>query len=63
MPKRAKELSALEVKRLTAPGWHAVGTVAGLGLKVSPTGTRAWVLRVMVGAKRREIGLGSVNSN
>lgn len=59
MPKRAKELSALEVKRLTAPGWHAVGTVAGLGLKVSPTGTRAWVLRVMVGAKRREIGLGA----
>lgn len=59
MPKRAKELSALEVKRLTAPGWHAVGTVAGLGLKVSPTGTRAWVLRVVVGAKRREIGLGA----
>lgn len=59
MPKRAKELSAMEVKRLTAPGWHAVGTVAGLGLKVSRTGNRAWVLRVMVGAKRREIGLGA----
>ena len=59
MPKKAKDLSALEVKRLTEPGWHAVGTVAGLGLKVSPTGTRAWVLRVVVGAKRREIGLGA----
>jgi len=59
MPKRAKDLTAVEVKRLTATGWHAVGTVAGLGLKVSPTGTRAWVLRVVVGAKRREIGLGA----
>ena len=28
MPKIAKELSALEVKRLTRPGWHAVGGVA-----------------------------------
>ena len=59
MPKRAKELSAIEVKRLTAPGWHAVGTVAGLGLKVSRTGARAWVLRIVIGAKRREIGLGA----
>lgn len=58
MPKRAKDLTAVEVKRLTATGWHAVGTVAGLGLRVSPTGTRAWVLRVVVGTKRREIGLG-----
>lgn len=59
MPKRAKELSALEVKRLTAPGWHAVGTVAGLGLKIAHAGNRAWVLRVVIGAKRREIGLGA----
>jgi hypothetical protein len=34
MPKIAKELSALEVKRLTKPGWHAVGGVAGLLLQV-----------------------------
>lgn len=59
MPKRARELTAVEVKRLVSPGWHAVGTVPGLGLKVSPTGTRAWVLRVTVGTKRREIGLGA----
>ncbi|GIX52087.1 tyrosine-type recombinase/integrase [Sphaerotilus sulfidivorans] len=59
MPKRAKELSALEVKRLAAPGWHAVGTVAGLGLKIAHAGNRAWVLRVVIGAKRREIGLGA----
>lgn len=59
MPKRAKDLTAVEVRRITASGWHAVGTVAGLGLKVSPTGSRAWVLRVVAGAKRREIGLGA----
>lgn len=60
MPRVAKELSALEVRRITTPGWHAVGTVAGLGLSVSSTGAgRSWVLRVTVGSKRREIGLGA----
>lgn len=60
MPRVAKELSALEVRRITTPGWHAVGTVAGLGLSVSSTGAgRSWVLRVTVGSRRREIGLGA----
>ena len=38
MPKKAKDLSALEVSRLTAPGHHAVGGVAGLYLYVLDTG-------------------------
>ncbi|MFO7593449.1 MAG: integrase arm-type DNA-binding domain-containing protein [Pseudomonadota bacterium] len=58
MPKKAKELSPLEVKRLASPGLHAVGGVAGLLLQVTPTGARSWVLRATVGAKRRDIGLG-----
>lgn len=58
MPKLAKVLSALEVKRLTDPGLHAVGTVAGLRLLVKPTGARSWVLRTMVGPRRAELGLG-----
>jgi integrase len=59
MPKIAKELGPLDVKRLTSPGYHAVGKVAGLMLQVTKTGARSWVLRTMVGAKRREIGLGA----
>lgn len=58
MPKKAAELSALEVKRLIKPGLHAVGGVAGLLLQVTPSGARSWILRTMVGSKRRDIGLG-----
>lgn len=64
MPRVAKELSALEVKRLqnTAAGrnaLYAVGGVAGLMLQITPKGGRSWLLRVSVGGRRREIGLGS----
>ncbi len=58
MAKVAKALSALEVGRLVAPGYHAVGTVPGLNLQVTPGGAKSWVLRIKVGSKRREIGLG-----
>lgn len=58
MPKIARELSALAVKHLKAPGLHFVGGVPGLALQVSPTGGRSWVLRAMVGGKRRDMGLG-----
>jgi integrase len=58
MPKKAKELSAIEVSRLKKPGLHAVGGVAGLHLQVTPTGARSWVLRVTVGSRRRDFGLG-----
>lgn len=59
MPKIAKELSALQVQRLTAPGFHAVGVIPGLYLRVKDTGARSWTLRTVVGGDRREIGLGS----
>lgn len=58
MPKQAKELSALEVKRIAKPGLHAVGGVAGLHLRVYPSGTKAWVLRTTIAGRRRDIGMG-----
>lgn len=58
MPKKAAPLNALAISRLSKPGFHAVGTVPGLLVQVTPTGAKTWVLRVMVGTRRRHIGLG-----
>ena len=58
MPKRARELTAIEVKRITSPGMHPVGTPPGLLLQVKDTGSASWILRVMVGNRRRHVGLG-----
>ena len=62
MPKKAKELSALEVNRLTKPGNHAVGGVSGLYLYVNEAQGRSWVLRVMVAGRRKHLGLGGYPS-
>lgn len=62
MPKKAKELSAIEISRLSAPGMAAVGGVAGLYLHINQTGAKCWILRVLVGAQRRDMGLGGYPS-
>lgn len=59
MPRVAQELKALQVARISEPGMHAVGKVPGLHLQVTLMGARSWVLRVTIGGKRCEIGLGS----
>lgn len=59
MPKRVPEMSALQVRRIDTAGFHAVGGVPGLLLQVTEGGGRSWVLRTMVGGKRRSMGLGS----
>jgi len=58
MPKKVKELTAIEVKRLVIPGFHSVGTVPGLALQVTDAGSRSWVLRTTIGTRRRDVGLG-----
>ncbi len=58
MPRKAEELGPLQVSRLKEPGLHFVGGVAGLALQVAPGGSRSWTYRVMMGGKRREMGLG-----
>ena len=60
MPKITRELSPIEVKRIVEPGRHPVGGVAGLMLRVREnSGARSWILRVTIGSRRRDIGLGS----
>lgn len=58
MPKKATELTAVHVRRLTRPGLHAVGGVAGLHLQVNDTGARSWILRITLGDERPDFGLG-----
>lgn len=60
MARRADELGALVVSRITVPGLHFVGGVPGLALQVLPTGGRSWVLRMTIGTKRRDMGLGGI---
>ena len=62
MPKIAKYLSDRAVAAIKAEGRHPVGGVPGLLLRVTGTDHRGWVLRVMVGDKRRDMGLGSYPS-
>lgn len=67
MPKVAAELGPLDVKRLVHPGGKGnammpVGGVAGLYLQVTPKGGRSWILRMLIGGSRRDIGLGGYPS-
>ena len=59
MPKRARELGALELGRLHDDGLHAVGGVPGLHLQINGP-AKSWILRATVGVKRRDIGLAQV---
>lgn len=58
MPKLVKELTASEVDAIVTIGFHAVGGVTGLGVQIVESGAKSWVLRTMIGGKRRKMGLG-----
>jgi len=61
MAKVAKALSALEIRNLKSPKKteFAVGEVTGLYIQVLPSGHKSWILRKVIGGKRRKMGLGS----
>lgn len=59
MPKRAKEMSAYHVRRITKPGMNAVGGVAGLYLDYRGPNSKSWILRADLNGDRPELGLGS----
>ena len=54
-----KKLTAVFVKK-ASPGRHADG--GGLYLVVDPSGARRWLLRIVAQGKRRDIGLGGVQT-
>nr|WP_315473574.1 integrase arm-type DNA-binding domain-containing protein [uncultured Rhodoferax sp.] len=58
MGRKAIEKGALQVQRLVKAGLHFVGGVDGLALQVLPSGGRSWILRMTVGERRRDMGLG-----
>jgi integrase len=63
LPRVAKELGPLDVKRATHGGGKCntmlpVGGVAGLYLQITPKGGKTWVLRATMAGRRAEIGLG-----
>ena len=74
MPKVSKTLSDIHVRRLKhsvssagkeRAALHAVGGVSGLYIQCSPPsasnskGSKSWILRTVIGGKRRDLGLGS----
>jgi integrase len=70
MPKKVKEMAAIELKRLSKPGLHAVGGVTGLHIRINSDGGKSWILRYSTGERRtgnsgkvfyarRDVGLGS----
>ena len=50
-------LSAAKVKAIKKPGMHGDGN--GLYLRVTGSGSRSWMQRIMIHGRRRDIGLGS----
>lgn len=53
-------LTALQVQKLSKPGYHADG--AGLHLCVKASGGKSWIFRYRFGGKEREMGLGPLHT-
>ena len=57
MARGEKLLTAMKARNLKEPGRYGDG--GGLYLVVSPSGSKKWVLRIVVNGRRRDFGLGS----
>ena len=58
-PQGLNRLSALAIKTISEPGWHADG--GGLYLEVDRSGAKRWAMRLTVNGKRRDFGLGPIH--
>jgi integrase len=54
-----KALTAVKLRTLTTPGRYADGN--GLYLVVDPSGSKRWILRIVVQRRRRDMGLGGLS--
>ena len=52
------KLTISQIKRLDRPGLYADGEVPTLYLNVATGGSKSWIQRIVIGGKRRDIGLG-----
>ena len=59
MPSK-QQLSAIKVKNIKEPGYFLDSD--GLYLQVSSTGTKSWVYRFMLKKRRRDMGLGPLDT-
>lgn len=50
------KLTAAKIKSIQKPGMHGDG--GGLYLRVTATGTRSWIQRIVIDGRRRDVGLG-----
>lgn len=62
MGSHIREMGALAVAGITRRGINFVGGVTGLGLNVTQSGSRSWILRYQVSGKRKDMGLGGYPS-
>ncbi|MES2434883.1 MAG: integrase arm-type DNA-binding domain-containing protein [Pseudomonadota bacterium] len=67
MPRVARELGPLDIKRAVHAGGKSttlisVGGVTGLYLQITSNGAKSWILRATIGGKRGDHGLGGYPS-
>ncbi len=60
MARATNRLTALQVSKMTTPGYHCDG--GGLYLQVSKSGSKSWIFRYTLEGKAREMGLGALNT-